>query len=57
MEDPKIDTILKNNMRLAHDLDITGTPGFVIGDQILSGAISAQSLKQLIEQTRKANKS
>lgn len=54
MDDPKIDLILKNNIKLAHDLDVTGTPAFVIGDQLVPGAISAQSLKQLIDQTRKA---
>jgi protein-disulfide isomerase len=54
MEDQKIDQILKNNIRLAHDLDVSGTPAFVIGDQLVPGAISAQSLKQLIDQTRKA---
>ena len=54
MEDPKIDTILKNNLKLAHDLDVDATPTFVIGDQIVTGAIPAQNLKQLIDQTRKA---
>ena len=54
MEDQKIDTILRNNIRLAHDLDISGTPAFIIGDQLIPGSISAQSLKQVIEQTRKA---
>jgi protein-disulfide isomerase len=54
MDDQKIDTILRNNIRLAHDLDISGTPAFIVGDQLVPGSISQQSLKQLIEQTRKA---
>jgi protein-disulfide isomerase len=54
MDDQKIDLILKNNIRLAHDLDVTGTPAFIIGDQLIPGAISAQSLKQMIDQARKA---
>jgi len=53
MEDPKIDAILKNNLKLAHDLNIDATPTFVVGDQIVTGAIPAQNLKQLIDQTRK----
>ncbi len=57
MDDPKIDAILKNNLKLAHDLDITGTPAFVIGDQLVPGSMSPQSLKQLIDQTRKAKNS
>lgn len=54
MDDPKIDTILKNNLKLAHDLNVDATPTFVIGDQIVTGAIPPQNLKQLIDQTRKA---
>ena len=54
MDDPKIDTILKNNLKLAHDLNVDATPTFVIGDQIVTGAIPSQNLKQLIDQTRKA---
>jgi protein-disulfide isomerase len=54
MEDPKIDTLLKNNLKLAHDLNVDATPTFVIGDQIVTGAIPAQNLKQLIDQNRKA---
>ena len=53
MDDPKIDTILKNNLKLAHDLNIDATPTFIVGDQIVPGAVPAQGLKQLIEQTRK----
>lgn len=54
MDDPKIDTILKNNLKLAHDLNVDATPTFIIGDQIVTGAIPSQNLKQLIDQTRKA---
>ena len=54
MDDPKIDTILKNNLKLAHDLNVDATPTFVIGDQIVTGAIPAQNLKQLIDQARKS---
>ena len=53
MDDQKIDTILKNNLKLAHDLNIDATPTFIVGDQIVPGAVPAQGLKQLIEQTRK----
>jgi protein-disulfide isomerase len=45
--------MLKNNLKLAHDLNVDATPTFVIGDQIVTGAIPAQNLKQLIDQTRK----
>jgi protein-disulfide isomerase len=53
MDDDRIDTVLKNNIQLAHALNISGTPGFVIGDQITPGAMNQQALKQLIDQARK----
>jgi protein-disulfide isomerase len=53
MKAPQIDQLLKANFALADDLDIQGTPGFVIGDQIVPGAIGLDDLKQLIADTRK----
>jgi protein-disulfide isomerase len=53
MAAPDIDRMLKANVDLAGALDIKGTPGFVIGDEIVPGAISLQALKQLIETARK----
>ena len=53
MEDDRIDAILRNNIQLAHALNISGTPGFIIGDQVVPGAINQQALKQLIDQARK----
>jgi len=53
MEAPDIDKALKANFALADTLDITGTPGFVIGDQIIPEAVSLDELKQLIDAVRK----
>ena len=53
MEAPDIDRILKANFSLADALDITGTPGFVIGDQIVPGAVGLDDLKQMIDAARK----
>jgi protein-disulfide isomerase len=53
MEDDSVGAILKSNLDLAHALNVTGTPGFVIGDQLVPGAINQAALKQLIEQARK----
>jgi protein-disulfide isomerase len=52
MAAPDIDRILKANGNLAEALDIRGTPGFVIGDEIVPGAISLDALKQLIDAAR-----
>ena len=52
MDAPDIDRMLKANGKLAEALDIRGTPGFVIGDEIVPGAISLDALKQLIDASR-----
>jgi protein-disulfide isomerase len=52
MAAPEIDRALKANVKLAEALDIRGTPGFVIGDEIVPGAVSQDTLKQLIDAAR-----
>ena len=49
----QIDAALKANHGLAEALDINGTPGFVIGDQIVPGAIELSSLKELVAGARR----
>src|SRR6516165_3870068 len=53
MSSAQIDAALKANHALAEALDITGTPGFVIGDQIVPGAIELSSLKDLVAGARR----
>ncbi len=53
MTEPEISRALKANLNLAEALDISGTPGFVVGGQIVPGAISLDDLKQLIAAARK----
>jgi protein-disulfide isomerase len=50
---PQIDAALKANQALADALDIRGTPGFVIGDQIVPGAMELSSLRELVAGARK----
>jgi len=52
MAAPEIDRMLKANASLASALDIRGTPGFVIGNEIVPGAISLDDLKHLIDAAR-----
>jgi protein-disulfide isomerase len=52
MKAPEIERDLKANFDLAAALDIRGTPGFVIGDEIVPGAIGLDALKQLIDGAR-----
>ena len=52
IQDPEIDGALLRNMELAKALDINGTPAFVIGGQVVPGAIGADGLKKLIAEAR-----
>jgi protein-disulfide isomerase len=52
MAAPDIDRMLKANINLAGALDIRGTPGFVIGNEIVPGAIGLDALRQLIDTAR-----
>ena len=53
MQDPTIDAEIELNLALARALRINGTPGFVIGDEILRGATDLQTMHRLIDQARK----
>ena len=52
MNRPEIQTLIERNTELAQALRITGTPGFVVGDQIFPGATDLATMKKLIEQAR-----
>jgi protein-disulfide isomerase len=52
MEAPEIQAALQKNLKLASDLNIRGTPAFVVGDQIVPGAISLDKLKELVASGR-----
>jgi len=53
MTSPEIDQAVKANLALADALDIHGTPGFIIGDHIVPGAIDLDALKNLVAEARK----
>jgi protein-disulfide isomerase len=52
MEDPTIQAAIDKNLALAQALRINGTPGFVIGDQILRGATDLKTLQAWIRTAR-----
>jgi protein-disulfide isomerase len=52
MADTTIQGALDRNLALAQALRLAGTPGFVIGDQILRGATDAATLRSLIAKAR-----
>jgi protein-disulfide isomerase len=48
MDSPEIQSEIDKNLELGRALDINGTPGFVIGDQIIGGASSVDELKKFV---------
>ena len=53
MKAPEIDKAVKANIALASALNIRGTPGFVIGNQIVPGALDLETLKSMVADARK----
>jgi protein-disulfide isomerase len=52
MEDGRIDLHLQTNAALASRLGVSGTPGWVIGDRAINGAVGRQALAEAIEEAR-----
>jgi protein-disulfide isomerase len=53
MTAPEIERVVTANLALAKALDIHGTPGFIIGEHIVPGAIDLDALKDLVADARK----
>lgn len=49
---PKTDKVIRDNLTLADKLGIRGTPGFVIGDELVPGAVPLETLRQLVKAAR-----
>ena len=47
-----IDTEIARTRTLAQELGISGTPAFLVGDQLVPGALNADVLKGLVERAR-----
>jgi protein-disulfide isomerase len=52
--DPAIDAEIENNYRLASALGATGTPLFVVGNQVINSAIGYEALKEAVAKARAA---
>lgn len=52
MAGPKVEQVLRANLALADTLGIQGTPGFVIGDELVPGAVSLDALRQMVKAAR-----
>jgi protein-disulfide isomerase len=54
MAAPEIMRTLRANLALANALNIHGTPGFIIGNRIVMGALDLDTLKNMIAAARKS---
>lgn len=56
MEDPSVMAALEANQRLSMDLEIQGTPAFIVGERFIPGGVDLASLTFMVnaERTRKA---
>ena len=52
MEAPEIQAAIDRNLALAQDLRISGTPTFIVGDQLLPGATDLGTLQAMIGRAR-----
>ena len=48
MANPEWQSVIDRNRALARDLGITGTPGFIVGTELVPGALDVKGLKELI---------
>ena len=51
---PAVEDEIADNLSLARQLGMTGTPSWVIGDRVISGALALDQMKQAIAQARAA---
>lgn len=48
MANPKWQAVIDKNRTLARELGISGTPGFIVGNELVSGGLDLNGLKELI---------
>jgi protein-disulfide isomerase len=51
---PEIKATLQENFRMAEDLGLNGTPSYVIGTQVVVGAVGVEALKEKIAAARRS---
>ena len=53
MANPEWQAVIDRNRALAKDLGISGTPGFIVGTELVPGALDVKGLKELIARAGK----
>jgi protein-disulfide isomerase len=50
---PEVKATIEENFKMAEDIGLNGTPSYVIGEQVVVGAIGADALKEKIAAARR----
>jgi protein-disulfide isomerase len=53
MQDPAIEQAIARNLQLADALGITGTPSFIVGHEVVPGAVDLRTLQSLVARARR----
>jgi protein-disulfide isomerase len=56
MANPQWQTVIEKNRALAQELGISGTPGFIVGTELVPGALDLNGLKELIVRSGQGTK-
>nr|WP_246180131.1 DsbA family protein [Microvirga thermotolerans] len=56
MAGPEVRAALQENASLGDKLGLTGTPAFIVGDEIIPGAVGLEPLKQVVANVRQCGK-
>jgi protein-disulfide isomerase len=56
LESEEIRAAIQENMMLADKLGLTGTPAFVIGEEIIAGAVGLEPIRKVVASTRQCGK-
>lgn len=53
MQSQEIEAMIQSNYQLAQQIGVRGTPAFIVGDELIPGALSPQGIRDLIARKRK----
>jgi protein-disulfide isomerase len=56
LDHAEVRTALQENMMLGDKLGLTGTPAFVVGDEVIFGAVGLEPLRKVVASVRKCGK-
>jgi protein-disulfide isomerase len=56
LDHAEVRAALQENVTLGDKLGLTGTPAFVIGDEVVSGAVGLEPLRKIVASTRQCGK-